>query len=309
MKIKVGSRASRLAIWQAEFVCQRINQHGIETEIVPIETKGDKILNQSIYKIGSKGLFTQELESKLLEGSIDIAVHSAKDVQSELHNELEIIAFTEREKPHDVLISFKTIDVNKLENYLIGTSSTRRKAFLYHYYPNVRVVDARGNLQTRIQKLKSGNFDVLMLAYAGVCRLGYESMIVHHFSESLIVPPAGQGSLAIEASKKLSNEIKILVRKAVHHQDTEICLRAERSYLYRLSGGCSIPSFAYAHKKNDNLFEITAGIVSLDGLKMVKFHSAFEPNEAYEAGVGIAEKVLENGGAEILFQIKRQIKN
>src|SRR5436190_22264946 len=154
--IRIGTRGSKLALWQAEHVASLIKPSGYQTEIVPIETRGDKILDVSIAKIGSKGVFTEEIEAKLLDGSIDIAVHSAKDLSSTLPDELELIAFTERETANDVVLSFDKNFNLKQDDIKIGTSSTRRAAFLKHFYPNTEIVSIRGNVQTRVSKLKDG---------------------------------------------------------------------------------------------------------------------------------------------------------
>src|SRR5688572_20866948 len=163
---RIGTRGSKLALWQAEYVADLIKPSGYQTEIIPIETKGDKILDVSIAKIGSKGVFTEEIEEKLLDGSIDIAVHSAKDLASEIKDELELVAFTERELANDVLLSIKKDLTLKAENIRVGTSSTRRVAFLKHFYPTIIPVNVRGNLQTRLSKLQAGECDALLLAYA-----------------------------------------------------------------------------------------------------------------------------------------------
>src|SRR5690606_28701473 len=244
--IRIGTRGSKLALWQAEHVASLIKPSGYRTEIVPIETKGDKILDVSIAKIGSKGVFTEEIEAKLLEGFIDIAVHSAKDLSSELPEDLELIAFTEREQANDVVISSdKNFSLTK-GNPTVGTSSTRRAAFLKHFYPNVDVVDIRGNLQTRVEKMERGDYDALILAFAGVHRMEYTHLIVETIETSYFVPPVGQGSIAIECHKKLNFEKKEIIRRWANHQPTEDCLRTERAFLKTLEGGCSIPSFGYA---------------------------------------------------------------
>ncbi|MFQ3576700.1 MAG: hydroxymethylbilane synthase, partial [Cytophagales bacterium] len=294
MKIKIGTRSSKLALWQAHWVSDQLKSHGATTEILHIETKGDKILDRSLHKIGSKGLFTEELENQLLDGTIDIAVHSAKDVQSSLIEGLSLIAFSEREQNHDVLISKKPIEINNLSKYVIGTSSTRRRAFLRHLYPDIQLVESRGNLQTRISKMENGEADALVLAFAGVHRMEYDSMIVHHFDKKTFVPPVGQGCLAIEASDSLDAALERLIRKAINHEETEICMKAERAFLARLSGGCSIPSFSVARKKDHLFFEIIAGLISLDGKKKIEFQLDFVEEEAEKAGVIVAEKVLQN---------------
>ena len=201
---RIGTRGSKLALWQAEHVANLIKPSGYGTEIVPIETKGDKILNVSIAKIGSKGVFTEEIEEKLLDGSIDIAVHSAKDLSSELNDELELVAFTERELANDVLISPNKNIGLKNSDIKVGTSSTRRVAFLKHFYPAITPVNIRGNLQTRLSKLQNGECDALLLAYAGVHRMGYDNLIVEKIETNYFVPSVGQGSIAIECHKKLN---------------------------------------------------------------------------------------------------------
>ncbi|HEY5916355.1 MAG TPA: hydroxymethylbilane synthase, partial [Chryseolinea sp.] len=176
--IRIGTRGSKLAIWQAEYVANLIKPSGFQTEIIPIETRGDKILDVTISKIGSKGVFTEEIEAKLLDNSIDIAVHSAKDLSSDIPDELELVAFTEREEVNDVVVSYnKNVNLGTA-GLKIGTSATRRVAFLKHFYPNVVAASIRGNLQTRFSKLHSGEYDALILAYAGVRRMGFENLIV-----------------------------------------------------------------------------------------------------------------------------------
>ena len=202
MRIKIGTRKSKLALWQAHHVAGLLENAGVETELVTMETKGDKVLDVSISKIGSKGVFTEELEEKLAQGEVDIAVHSAKDMQSRLPEGFEIIAFSEREKVNDVLVSDREVQLTD-STLTIGTSSTRRVAMLRHYYRHIRVVDMRGNLQTRIQKMKDGACDALLLAYAGVHRMGYDDMIRQSISIAEFTPAVGQGCMAIESHLQL----------------------------------------------------------------------------------------------------------
>ncbi len=306
MTIRIGTRGSKLALWQAEHIAQLLRPSGMKTEIITIDTKGDKILDVTIGKIGSKGVFTEEIEAKLLDGSIDIAVHSAKDLSSELPDELELIAFTEREQVNDVLVSTnKHLDLFKT-GLRIGTASTRRVAFLKHYYPNIEAVTVRGNLQTRIEKMKAGECDALMLAYAGVHRMGYDHLIAEKIETSYFVPAVGQGCIAIECHKKLDFKKKDAVQRYINHPDTEDCLRAERSFLKTLQGGCSIPSFGYAHYEG-NLITLKAGIISLDGKRVVKIKDAAPAIEAKELGRRVAMEVLAEGGHEILEKIKKNL--
>ena len=304
--IRIGTRGSKLALWQAHHVADLIKPSGIRTEIVPIETRGDKILNVSIAKIGSKGVFTEEIEEKLLDGSIDIAVHSAKDLSSTIPDELELIAFTEREIVNDVVIS---TDKNfKLENsdVTIGTSSTRRVAFVKHFYPNANTISIRGNLQTRLAKLEAGDCDALILAYAGVHRMGYDHFITEKIETSYFVPPVGQGSIAIECHKKLSFEKKEIIQRWVNHVPTEDCIRAERAFLKTLEGGCSIPSFGYAWLEGNTL-TLKAGIISLDGQEVIKIKRSAPVDDGKDLGKSIANEVLAKGGDRILTEIRRKV--
>jgi hydroxymethylbilane synthase len=305
--IRIGTRGSKLAMWQANHVASLIQPSGYRTEVIPIETRGDKILDVSIAKIGSKGVFTEEIEEKLLEGAIDIAVHSAKDLASSLNDELELIAFTERELVNDVVLSFDKKFSLKNANIRIGTSSTRRTAFLKHFYPSAEAVSVRGNLQTRVEKLKTGVCDALILAYAGVHRMDFDHLIVDRIETSYFVPPVGQGSIAIECHKKLSFDKKEIIERWVNHPQTEDCIRAERAFLKTLEGGCSIPSFGYAWLEG-NLLTLKAGIISLDGTRVIKIKRSASPEEGKELGKSIASEVLATGGAEILADIKKMVK-
>jgi hydroxymethylbilane synthase len=305
--IRIGTRGSQLAMWQANHVAELIRASGYRPEIVTIETRGDKILDVSIAKIGSKGVFTEEIEEKLLDGSIDIAVHSAKDLSSSLPDELELIAFTERELPNDVVLSFdKNFSLSK-GAAKVGTSSTRRVAFLKHYYPSIETTSIRGNVQTRVNKLKDGDCDALILAYAGVHRMGFDNLIVEKIETSYFVPPVGQGSIAIQCHKKLSFDKKEIIDRWVNHGPTEACIRAERAFLKTLEGGCSIPSFGYACLE-DNSIILKAGLISLDGHQVVKVKQSAPIDDAKELGKSVANEVLVNGGAKILNDIRSEIR-
>ena len=302
--ITVGSRKSKLAMWQTETVCKMLNEQGISTVISAMETKGDKILDRSIAKIGSKGVFTEELEEQLADGSVDIAVHSAKDMQSTLPEEFELIAFTEREKSHDVLLGFTEVDLENRETPLtVGTSSVRRVALLNHFYPHLKAVPMRGNLQTRLGKLESGACDVLMLAYAGVTRMGYDNLIVHQFDVQQFTPPVGQGCIAIEAAKTLSDEKKGLIRQWINNRESELCLRAERAFLRKLEGGCSIPAFGHAVVR-DGSIELTAGLANLDGSWLLKKTLRGPVDNPESVGRELGDFILDNNGRETLAEIK-----
>ena len=302
MLIKIGTRGSKLALWQAYFVEKKLQQQGAETQIVIIETKGDKILDRSLSKIGSKGVFTQELEDQLRTHQIDIAVHSAKDLQSELDDDLELIAFSERELVNDVLVSYnKNLALIPTANFIIGTSSTRRVALLKHYFPHIQTTDMRGNLQTRLRKLEEGQCDALLLAYAGVHRMAYDDLIVAHIPTHQFTPAVGQGSVAIECSRTLDEAKKSLIREAINHNNTELCLLAERAFLKHLQGGCSVPVFGLATLQ-ENKIVLSGGVVSLDGKTILKDEA--EGNDPIVVGISLAENLKSQGAEAILKAIR-----
>ena len=303
--IKIGTRGSRLALWQAYYVENLLQRGGLSTEIVLIETKGDQILDRSLSKIGSKGVFTQELEDQLRDGRIDIAVHSAKDLQSELDDDLNLIAFTERERVNDVLVSRNTsLSLRNGDSFTVGTSSTRRVALLKHFYPHIRTVDMRGNLQTRLRKLDEGQCDAILLAFAGVHRMEYDELIAEHLSLDEFTPAVGQGSVAIECSQTLDPVKRDKIRSLLNHADTETCLLAERAFLRRLQGGCSVPVFGLATLQADSLV-MTGGVVSLDGKTLLKQTLNGSPSQPESVGTQLAEALLAQGAADILAQIKQ----
>lgn len=309
MKIKIGTRASKLALWQAYYIAHLLEEGGVDTEIVKIETKGDKILDKSIAKIGSKGVFTEELEEKLRKFDIDIAVHSAKDMQSSLPDDLEIIAFTPREIVNDVLVSEnKDWTLEKLNEAkgIVGTSSTRRVATLKHFYPNIQTKDIRGNLQTRLRKMQEENYDAIILAYAGVKRMENDDLIRQNLDLEEFTPAVGQGSVAIEISKFLEKSKKNAIEELCNNKEVSICLRAERAYLKTLEGGCSIPVFALA-EIHDNKLKIKGGIISLDGKERIHKTLTASIEQPEHLGKMLAEFVLDSGGKEILADIKTKI--
>ncbi len=307
MKLKIGTRGSKLALWQAYHVADLLRRGGVETEIVTIDTKGDKKLDVTIAEIGEKGVFTLEIEQQLHSGKIDIAVHSAKDMQSTLPPEFELIAFTEREKVNDVLVSHQQIDLeDKRSHWIIGTSSARRKALLKHYYPHVKTVEIRGNLQTRVAKMEAGVCDAMLLAYAGVHRMEFDKMIIHQFDTSTFIPAVGQGSIAIEVLSGMEPEKKGKLKALINHPETNIRLQAERAFLKTLRGGCSIPVFALATLKSDQL-HMEGGIVSLDGQQIIKENMEGKIEDAKMLGTQLAHRILVEGGDILLENIRKQM--
>ena len=304
MHIKIGTRGSKLALWQAYYIENLLQKGGIETEIVIIETKGDKILDRSLSKIGSKGVFTQELEDQLRSGAIDIAVHSAKDLQSELDADFEIIAFTEREQANDVLVSHHSgLSFKSGEIFTVGTSSARRIAMIRHFYPHIKTVDMRGNLQTRLRKLEEGHCDALLLAYAGVHRMEYDDKITEYLLLDEFTPAVGQGSVAVECTVSLSNEKRVILKNLLNHEPTETCLRTERAFLKQLHGGCSIPVFGLATLEEDQI-NISGGIVSLDGSELLRLSQKGPLISPEELGTSLADELLDAGGDRILQEIR-----
>ena len=308
MEIKIGTRKSKLALWQAEHVKDELSKKGVEAVLVPIETKGDKVLDVSISKIGSKGVFTEELEDMLENGEVDIAVHSAKDLPSDLPAQFQIIAFSSREKENDVVVSHnKDLRlIGKDVAFKIGTSSTRRVATLAHHFPKVETVEVRGNLQTRIKKMESGLCDALLLAYAGVSRMKYDDMINQELPLDLFTPAVGQGSLAIEISANLSDDKKRKIREVINDPLTEKKLLAERAYLRKLKGGCSIPAFANAQIDGSEI-SLTAGIYSLDGKELLQKTAKGSLGDPESLGSGLGELILNEGGKEMLEKINKEL--
>ncbi|MDE0472337.1 MAG: hydroxymethylbilane synthase [Ekhidna sp.] len=303
--IKIGTRKSELAMWQAHYVADLLDKGGFQPELIPIETKGDKIQNRSLSKIGSKGVFTEDLEKMLKRGQVDIAVHSAKDLQSKLPDGFIILSFCKREAPNDVVVSEKKIDLNQ-PNLTLGTSSTRRIAMLKHFYPHIKTMDARGNLQTRLEKLKAGTMDGLVLAYAGVHRMNYDDKIQCWLDTEKIAPPAGQGSVAIEIHERLNPKTAYRIKELTNHALTEKGLLTERAFLRRMDGGCSIPVFSHAQIEISGQIALTGGIFSLDGKRLIK--QTMYGNEPETLGYSLADEVLQSGGKKVLQDIKASLE-
>ncbi|OWP62669.1 hydroxymethylbilane synthase [Hymenobacter amundsenii] len=305
--IRIGTRGSKLALWQAHHVADRLRSAGLAPEIVIITTKGDIVLDRSLDKIGAKGVFTEELEEGLRTGHVDIAVHSAKDVQSTIPADLELLAFMERERVNDVVVSFDPdLDLNR-PDLILGTSSTRRKAMLRRFLPQATAAEARGNLQTRLRKLEEGQYHGLVLAYAGVHRMEYDGLIRHVLPETQYVPATGQGSVAIECARNLEPALKAQLHAALDHAPTHICLATERAYLRTMEGGCSIPSFALATLvgPDSQTVHLHAGLISLDGQQLLEEVRTAPVAESERLGTELAESILGCGGREILEAIRQ----
>ena len=299
--IKIGTRKSKLAMWQANYVADLLDARDFQPQLMPIETRGDKIQNVALSKIGSKGVFTEELESMLRRRQIDVAVHSAKDLQSKLPESFHVLAFCERESPDDVIVSDKEIDLNN-PKLILGTSSTRRIAMLKYYYPHITTIDVRGNLQTRLEKMKTDIMDGLMLAYAGAHRMDYDHLVKYWFDTERFIPPVGQGSIAIEIHDNLDKEVAERIKKATNHPLTEKMLLTERAFLRRMDGGCSIPVFGHAQMEMDGQIILKGGIVSLDGKQLIQ--RIMYGSDPEGLGTSLADEILQSGGKKILDDIK-----
>jgi hydroxymethylbilane synthase len=306
-KIIVGTRESRLAMWQACWVVERLKAVNPECSyrIKGISTRGDKVLDVALAKIGDKGLFTKELEQALFRGEIDLAVHSMKDLPTSLPDGLVIGAVCEREYPGDVLISrdHKTLD-ELPPDAVIGTSSLRRTAQILHYRRDLKTVNLRGNIQTRLNKLDENKFDATILAYAGVHRMGLDSRITQVIPYEICLPAVGQGSIAVETA--LDNEEIIALVKNIDHCDSRQAVCAERSFLKKLEGGCQVPIGAYATVEGGYL-RLEGTVVSLDGRDMVRSDLTGGLGEAEEIGIVLAEKLIKMGAGEILSKMRQEI--
>lgn len=303
-KLIIGSRGSELALWQANFVKKELEKkhRGLSVEIKIIKTKGDKILDVALSKIGDKSLFTKELEIELLNKRIDIAVHSLKDLQTQIPSGLKLAAVTKRHDVEDVLIARKKgITIHTLpENAIVATGSLRRRAQLQHLRPDIKVVDLRGNVPSRIKKFLESDWDAIILARAGVERLGLKKYISSYISKEEILPAVGQGALGIEIHEenKFANEIV----KSIHHPDTFIAVTAERALLRALEGGCQVPIGAFAEVKLNGLY-LDAMVGSLDGSVTFRKKVRGSKNYPEKLGKSLAKDLLKAGAKEILTEV------
>lgn len=302
-EIKIGTRASLLAVTQSTWVKEQIEkQHpGTTVELVKITTKGDKILDVPLAKVGGKGLFVKEIEDALLDGRADLAVHSMKDVPTDLPGGLHLAIVTERENPQDAFISKKYTNVLDLpQGATVGTSSLRRKSQLACLRPDLTIEDLRGNLDTRLRKLDEGQYDAIILAAAGLNRLGMSERITSLFDPSQMLPAIGQGALGLELRR---DDAELLEGIAfLNHAKTATAVNAERAFLLRLEGGCQVPIGAFATAGEDHV-TLTGLIASVDGKEILKEVVSGPAENAAELGTGLAEKLLAMGGRQILDEV------
>jgi hydroxymethylbilane synthase len=298
--IRIATRKSPLAMWQAEHVAAELKRFHPElvVEIHGMTTQGDKILDTPLAKIGGKGLFIKELEQGLLNKQADIAVHSMKDVPVELPEGLHLAAIMQREDPRDAFVSnrYKTID-ELPQGACVGTSSLRRQSQLAELQPHLQIKSLRGNVNTRLRKLDEGEYDAIILAAAGLIRLGFEERITAFIAPEQSLPAIGQGAVGIECRSDDSRVNELIA--ALHHQETASCVLAERSMNQRLNGGCQVPIAGYAMLENGTLW--LRGLVGEpDGSEIVRGEVEGAPEEAEAMGIGLAEHLLEWGAERIL---------
>ena len=306
-KVVIGTRGSKLALWQAEWVkaeLQRMNP-GLEVELNKIKTTGDKILDVPLAKVGGKGLFVKEIEEALLRREADLAVHSMKDVPTEFPEDLHLAVICKREDPRDAFIARSSGPAAKSFRDLphgatVGTSSLRRACQLLSIRPDLRIMQLRGNLESRFRKLDEGQFDAIILAAAGVKRLGWEQRITEVISPETSLPAIGQGAVGIEC--RINDEFINDLIAPLNHAETAVCVRAERALLKRLQGGCQVPIAACATIKNGRL--VMDGLVgSVTGDRIIKDHREGNPEEGQSIGKMLAELLLSKGADKILSEV------
>ena len=300
--IKIGTRNSPLAMWQAREVARNLQNLNYTTDIVPVLATGDKNLNQPLYKLGITGIFTKDLDMALLNNEVDIAVHSLKDIPTELPENIEIIAVLERDYPQDVLVRKKDAQNLELHDLKIATSSLRRRAFWCKEFPDTQFSDIRGNVQTRLNKLEENDFDATMFSLAAIERMGLD---VHYEHLPIMISAPAQGVVAI-CGRSDNAEMKEIFSQ-INHKPTQICVEIERNFLNTLEGGCTAPIGAFAEINDRNEVRFIGRLCSLDGKNCIETDEIFEWNEHENFGKTLAQKVLENGGRELMHQIKSEI--
>ncbi len=299
-KVRIATRKSALALWQAEYVkaCLESFHSDIDVELVAMTSRGDRILDAPLAKVGGKGLFVKELETAMLEGRADIAVHSMKDVPMEFPAGLGLAVICEREDPRDAFVSntFKHID-ELPEGAVVGTSSLRRQCQLMAYRPDLKINFLRGNVNTRLAKLDAGEYDAIILAAAGLIRLEMESRISSYMTTELSLPAGGQGAVGIEC--RMDDKEMLALLAPLHHQDTASCVLAERAMNKRLKGGCQVPIGSFAVLEDQEIY--LRGLVGQpDGETILRSDIRGSVTEAEQLGVQVAESLLSQGADKIL---------
>lgn len=312
--VRIGTRGSALARWQAEYVRAALARHGAAAELVIIRTSGDRDRQSSLREIGGKGVFTKELEDALLEERIDLAVHSMKDMPTALPPGLEVAAICEREDPRDALVSRGGLQLDQLpRGARIGTSSLRRQAQLRHHRGDLEMVEMRGNVDTRLAKLAQGDYHAIVLAKAGLERLGRADQITELLPPSICLPAAGQGAVGIEMRQ--GNEFYDIVR-TLNHRESHAAVEAERAVLAGLEGGCQVPIGVWArgesggqvHGRSDRL-KLDACVLSTDGAEAVREIRAGSWENPRELGASVAAALIERGAGRLLRLMGRGVEH
>lgn len=303
--VRIATRKSPLALWQAEYVKKQLLDHHsqLQVEMLAISTRGDKLLDTSLAKVGGKGLFVKELEVAMLEGKADIAVHSMKDVPMEFPEGLSLAVICEREDPSDAFVSNRYQHLDELPaGAIVGTSSLRRQCQIRARYPELQIKDLRGNVNTRLAKLDSGDYDALILASAGLIRLEMQQRIASRLETDLCLPAAGQGAVGIECRTNDPSIQQLL--QPLHHPDSACCVTAERAMNRRLQGGCQVPIGGFARlDTSGSTLKIDGLVGSLDGQAVLKANTQGPVEDAELLGQQLADKLLAMGAGEILASV------
>jgi hydroxymethylbilane synthase len=298
-RLRIGSRGSQLALWQANHISALLREQGHEVQIEIIKTTGDKILDVALAKVGTKGMFTKEIEEALLERRVDLAVHSLKDLPTELAPEFEVAAITVRENPRDAFVSRHFSSINDLpQKARVGTSSLRRQAQLKALRPDLDIHPLRGNVDTRLRKMEEGQYDAIILASAGLNRLGLTRWIREIISADVMCPAAGQGALGIEVRRGDTETLQHLA--FLNHQPTRIAVEAERALLNELGGGCQVPIGAHAEVVNGDIKLI--GVVARPDGTLVLRDTRYG-TDPVQLGEELGKSLLERGGRDILREV------
>ena len=303
MVLRIGTRGSKLALAQSEWVKKKIEARHphAQVQVVRIKTTGDKILDSPLAKIGGKGLFVKEIEEGLLTGRVDLAVHSMKDVPAALPEGLILSTFPEREDPRDAFVSVKYERLEQLpQGARVGTGSLRRSAHLMHIRPDLELVPVRGTVDTRLRKLDGGEFEAIILAAAGMRRLGFKDRISQVLSTKQMLPAIGQGALGLEVRRDDEQTIDLI--HFLNNEETEATVKAERAFLKELEGGCQVPIAAFC-QLNDKVLHLEGMVAELDGSHVIRNETRGERSEAEEIGIRLARRLLAAGADKILERI------
>ena len=301
-KLRIGSRGSQLALWQANHVASLLRKKGHTVEIEVIKTTGDKITDVALAKVGTKGMFTKEIEEALADKRVDLAVHSLKDVPTDLAQEFDLAAIMKREDPRDAFISVKFAALEELpKGAKVGTSSLRRQCQLKAVRPDLEIFPLRGNVDTRLRKLEAGEYDAIILAAAGVNRLGLDKYVRSRISADVMCPAVGQGALTIEIRRDDAQTRTLLA--FLNDADTRVAIECERALLGSLGGGCQVPIGAYAEKRDGRVF-LRAMVGRPDGSLILREQA--EGDSAVKLGREVAQTLLWRGGDKILTDVYAQ---